>query len=120
MKNMATAKKPNEAQSDDLVIQRTFDAPRALMWKAWTDPVALAQWWGPKGAEIRVAKHDMRPGGVFHYAMVFARPEMWGRFATARSCNPSGSCSSTRSRILRAGSPGRPTRSSASTGLSRS
>src|SRR5450631_3880460 len=82
MNHMATAKKPNEAETSDFVISRTFDAPRALVWKAWTDPEALAQWWGPKGATIRVVKLDMRPGGIFHYAMSFQPGhDMWGRFA---------------------------------------
>jgi uncharacterized protein YndB with AHSA1/START domain len=81
MNRMATAKKPNEAETEEFVISRTFDAPRALVWQAWTDPEALAQWWGPKGSTIRVVKHDMRPGGVFHYAMAFPGREMWGRFA---------------------------------------
>jgi uncharacterized protein YndB with AHSA1/START domain len=79
MNNMTTAKKPSEAETD-FVISRTLDAPRALVWKAWTDPEALAQWWGPKGSTIRVVKHDMRPGGIFHYAMGFPGREMWGRF----------------------------------------
>jgi uncharacterized protein YndB with AHSA1/START domain len=67
--------------SDDLVISRTFEAPRDLVWKAWTEPERLAQWWGPKGCTIRVAKLDVRPGGTFHYAMQF-KPgqDIWGRF----------------------------------------
>ncbi len=66
---------------EDFVISRTFDAPRALVWKAWTEPEQLAQWWGPKGCTIRVAKFDLRPGGMFHYAMAFQPGhDMWGRF----------------------------------------
>jgi uncharacterized protein YndB with AHSA1/START domain len=67
--------------SDDLVISRTLAAPRDLVWKAWTEPERLAQWWGPKGCTIRVAKLDVRPGGMFHYAMQF-KPDhdIWGRF----------------------------------------
>ena len=69
------------SSSDDLVISRTLDAPRDLVWKAWTEPERLAQWWGPKGCTIRVAKLDVRPGGMFHYAMQF-KPghDIWGRF----------------------------------------
>ena len=41
----------------------------------------LAEWWGPKGCNIRVIKVDLRPGGVFHYAMAYQPGhEMWGRF----------------------------------------
>ena len=58
-----------------------FDAPRELVFKAWTEAERLVKWWGPKGMSIRVAKVDLRPGGLFHYVM--RRPdgtEMWARF----------------------------------------
>ena len=63
------------------VITRSFDAPRDLVWKAWTEPERLVEWWGPKGCTLRVVKVDLRPGGMFHYAMAY-KPghEMWGRF----------------------------------------
>jgi uncharacterized protein YndB with AHSA1/START domain len=69
------------AAAQPFVITRTCDAPRALVWKAWTEADRLAQWWGPRGATIRVISLDVRPGGVFHYAMQF-KPghEMFGRF----------------------------------------
>jgi uncharacterized protein YndB with AHSA1/START domain len=65
----------------EFVITRVFDAPRDLLWNAWTEPERLAQWWRPKGCTIRVVKLDARPGGIFHYAMRF-KPghDMWGRF----------------------------------------
>ena len=69
------------ADTKEFTITRTFDAPRALVWKAWTSAEALGQWWGPKGAAIRVIAFDLRPGGVFHYAMAFQPGhEMFGRF----------------------------------------
>jgi uncharacterized protein YndB with AHSA1/START domain len=69
------------AMDEDFVISRTLDAPRALVWKVWTEPEHLAQWWGPKGCTIRVAKLDVRPGGMFHYAMAYQPgQDMWGRF----------------------------------------
>jgi len=65
----------------EFTLDRTFDAPRELVWRAWTDAESLAQWWGPKGSTIRVIKFDLRPGGVFHYAMAFQPGhEMYGRF----------------------------------------
>lgn len=65
---------------EEFVISRTFDAPRDLVWKAWTSAEALAQWWGPKGADLRVIKLDFRPGGIFHYAMVCPpSQDMYGR-----------------------------------------
>jgi len=65
----------------DFSISRTFDAPRALVWKAWTEAERLAQWWGPKGCKLHVEKLDFRPGGLFVYAMDFQPgARMWGRF----------------------------------------
>ncbi len=48
----------------ELTIERVFDAPRARVWKAWTDPKLLAQWWGPKGMTNPVCEMDVRPGGA--------------------------------------------------------
>jgi len=67
-------------QSKDFVLSRTFDAPRELVWKAYTDPEHLVHWWGPKGFKVRVAKLELRSGGIFHYAM--QGPDgrtMWGK-----------------------------------------
>lgn len=62
-------------------ISRTLKAPRELVWKVWTDPNHLAQWWGPKGFTVDVAKVDLRPGGTFHYGMRAPNGEpMWGLF----------------------------------------
>jgi uncharacterized protein YndB with AHSA1/START domain len=52
-------------QKERMVITRIFDAPRALVWKAWTDPKYLMQWWGPKGFTAPVCKIDFRVGGKF-------------------------------------------------------
>jgi uncharacterized protein YndB with AHSA1/START domain len=49
----------------EVVITRVFDAPRELVWKAWTDPRHVAQWWGPKHFTNPVCELDVRPGGVF-------------------------------------------------------
>jgi uncharacterized protein YndB with AHSA1/START domain len=62
-------------------LNRSFDAPRELVWKAWSDGERLGQWWGPKEAAITVASLEFRPGGFFHYGMQFpGSPQMWGRF----------------------------------------
>src|SRR2546423_7380640 len=69
------------ADTQEFVFTRTLDAPRDLVWKAWTSAEALGQWWGPRGANIRVIKLDFRPGGMFHYAMAFQPGhDMYGRF----------------------------------------
>ncbi len=78
---MISSKPDTVEKTTDFVITRVFDAPRDLVWKAWTEAPRLAEWWGPKGCAIRVVKLDVRPGGIFHYAMQF-KPghDMWGRF----------------------------------------
>jgi uncharacterized protein YndB with AHSA1/START domain len=48
-----------------MVVTRVFDAPRALVWKAWTDPKYVMQWWGPKGFTAPSCKMDFRVGGKF-------------------------------------------------------
>lgn len=65
-----------------LIVERTFNAPRELVWKAFTEPERLMHWWGPKGFTMRGAKVDLRPGGVFHYSMQGpgGGAEMWGKF----------------------------------------
>ncbi len=63
------------------VISHIFDAPRELVWKAWTERERLMQWFGPKGVTIPAAKLDFRPGGMFHYCMRTPDgKEMWGKF----------------------------------------
>ena len=44
-------------------LTRTFEAPRAVVWRMWTDPVEFAAWYGPDGATIDVQEMDLRPGG---------------------------------------------------------
>lgn len=63
------------------MISREFDAPRELVWKAWTERERLMQWFGPKGFAMPVAALDLRPGGAFHYCLRSAGgAEMWGKF----------------------------------------
>jgi uncharacterized protein YndB with AHSA1/START domain len=62
-------------------LERTFDAPRDLVFKAVTEAEHLAHWWGPKGMALTVARFDARPGGTFLYKMAVPNgTEMWGRF----------------------------------------
>jgi uncharacterized protein YndB with AHSA1/START domain len=53
-----------------LVITRTLNAPRTLVWKMFSDPYHLAQWWGPKGYTNRVEKLDFRTGGSWQHVMI--------------------------------------------------
>jgi uncharacterized protein YndB with AHSA1/START domain len=53
----------------EVVITRMFDAPRALVFKAWTDPKHLKLWWGPKGFTNPVCETDPRVGGAWRVVM---------------------------------------------------
>jgi len=50
----------------DVVITRSLKAPRALVFKLWTDPAHLPMWWGPKGFNCQTCRMDVRVGGSFH------------------------------------------------------
>jgi uncharacterized protein YndB with AHSA1/START domain/DNA-binding transcriptional ArsR family regulator len=52
-----------------LVLNRTFDAPRALVWQAWTDPEQFAKWWSPATFTTPVCELDVRPGGALRLEM---------------------------------------------------
>ena len=56
-------------KSPDFVISRELDAPRELVWKCFTDPERMKQWWGPKGFTAPVCEIDFRVGGKFLYCM---------------------------------------------------
>lgn len=53
----------------DLTIERVIRAPRAAIWKAWTDPGLFAKWWIPEPYNCRVEAFDLRPGGGFVTSM---------------------------------------------------
>jgi uncharacterized protein YndB with AHSA1/START domain len=57
------------ANKYDLVLDRIFDAPRDLVWKAWTDAAQLQQWWGPAHFTNPVCRADVRPGGAVYIEM---------------------------------------------------
>ena len=70
-----------ETASKPFILTRTFDAPRALVWKAWTDRAELAKWFGPKGVTIVHSKMDFRVGGTYHYGMQTPDGKvMWGKW----------------------------------------
>jgi len=52
-----------------VTLTRIFDAPRALVWKAWTDPKMMAQWFGPRGFTNPVCELDVRVGGSLRIVM---------------------------------------------------
>jgi uncharacterized protein YndB with AHSA1/START domain len=66
---VATMPPTSSTSGRELVATRIFDAPRALVFKLWTDPEHVARWWGPRGFTITTASMDVRPGGVWQYVM---------------------------------------------------
>lgn len=56
-------------EQERMMIARVFNAPRELVWKAWTDPRYVAQWWGPQGFTAPVCKMDFRVGGRSLFCM---------------------------------------------------
>ena len=58
------------AESRDLTLERLFDAPRDLVWRAWTDPEQLRKWWAPKPYETAECEMDLRPRGKFYTRMI--------------------------------------------------
>jgi uncharacterized protein YndB with AHSA1/START domain len=58
-----------ESEPQAIIAVREFDAPRELVFQAWTDPAHLSQWWGPDGFTTTTGAFDMRPGGVWRFVM---------------------------------------------------
>ena len=59
----------NDNAEREVVITRIYDAPRDLVWQAWTDVKHMARWWGPKGFTNPVCEMDVRIGGAWHIVM---------------------------------------------------
>jgi len=64
-KRAASAPKKNR----EIVLTRTLDAPRSLVFRAWTDPAHLVRWWGPEGFTIPDCRMDVREGGAWRTCM---------------------------------------------------
>lgn len=61
----STASKPASHSDQELIITRVFDAPRKLVWRAWTDAEQFKQWWGPKAYSCPACRIDFRVGGKY-------------------------------------------------------
>ena len=73
---------PNAAiTGTEFVLNRTFDAPREDVWDAFTQPEHLKHWWGTPGSSVEIARHELKPGGIFHYCIKLPDGRaMWARF----------------------------------------
>lgn len=64
----------------EFLLERTFRASKATLWKMWTQPEHMARWWGPKELKVGQSKMDFRRGGTYHYSMIGPDgTEMWGK-----------------------------------------
>jgi len=98
----------SETNAKEFTIARTLNAPRELVWKAWTEREALEEWWGPKGCPIEVEELDVKPGGKFHYSMRMPDGSVWwGVFHYREVESPHGLSSSIRFPTKTAKSPAR-------------
>jgi uncharacterized protein YndB with AHSA1/START domain len=66
---MTAATEVTPATEPVINITRLFDAPRELVFDAWTDPQHISQWWGPRGFTTTTHERDVRPGGVWRFIM---------------------------------------------------
>jgi uncharacterized protein YndB with AHSA1/START domain len=55
---------------EQILITREFDAPKHLVYKAWTTPELVKRWWNAKRGEVTVAEIDLRVGGAWRYVMI--------------------------------------------------
>ncbi len=65
----ASSNVATESARRELLITRVFDAPRHLVYQAWTQPEHMKQWWGPKGYTTPTCEMDVRPGGALRLCM---------------------------------------------------
>ncbi|MBD0381811.1 SRPBCC domain-containing protein [Paenibacillus sedimenti] len=76
-----------KVEGQELILERVFDAPRELVFKAFSEAEHLKHWWGPRGWTLTVCNVDFRPGGIWHYCMKcidekqgdFFGMESWGK-----------------------------------------
>jgi uncharacterized protein YndB with AHSA1/START domain len=67
-------------EQDHLVIVRKFNAAREVVFEAFANREAMAEWWGPAGMKVTVKSFDFEEGGKFHYKMEANGGSMWGLF----------------------------------------
>jgi uncharacterized protein YndB with AHSA1/START domain len=63
--NKLTGAAGTDVRENEIVVTRIFDAPRDLVWKAWTDPQQMMRWWSPKDYTTQACKIDLRVGGTY-------------------------------------------------------
>jgi uncharacterized protein YndB with AHSA1/START domain len=87
----------------ELFITRVFDAPRELVFKAWTEPHRAVRWWGPQGFTTAHCEMDTQPGGVYRVCMRSPEgTEHWQRGVCREVPSRNGSSLRSRGRMRRA------------------
>ncbi|KKS96429.1 MAG: hypothetical protein UV73_C0010G0014 [Candidatus Gottesmanbacteria bacterium GW2011_GWA2_43_14] len=66
-------------ETNGIVITKIIDAPREMVWKAWTDPETAKKWWGPKDFTAPSIKIDLREGGKYIFAMRGPKGSEWDK-----------------------------------------
>jgi len=69
MREIGTNLSTDDILNRQIVLNRTFQAPRELVWEVWTKPEHLVHWWGPSGFTITVQQHEFSVGGVWQFVM---------------------------------------------------
>lgn len=72
MSHAASSSSTESTADREIVLSRTFNAPRALVWEAWTNPEHVVKWWGPRGFTSETKRHEFRVGGVWEHTMIAA------------------------------------------------
>jgi len=76
------------ASEREIIITRTVKAPRALLWKAWTDPAQMDLWFGPNGYTNKTPSMDVRLGGQWKYTMTSAEGHVFENMVTYTEVSP--------------------------------
>jgi uncharacterized protein YndB with AHSA1/START domain len=59
----------SETADREICTSRLINAPRELVWKAWTDPAHITHWWGPHGFSTTTKQFEFKPGGTWRFTM---------------------------------------------------
>ena len=72
---MTESEQQSVTEDQELVMERVFNAPRELVWRAWTEPERFASWYGPQGFTVPTCEMDFRVGTS--YSLVMRSPDGW-------------------------------------------
>ena len=76
------------SEAAEYILEREFDAPREMVWRAWTDPEILSRWYGP-GVETVIHEFDLTPGGVWLNEMKWGENSMFSKVVFREIAEPS-------------------------------